>query len=52
MVTVGLMGYFAYWAYPKVVERVMPEEMHLDPEQREKAERRKRKREKEEKEAE
>lgn len=52
LVTVGLMGYFAYWAYPKVVERVMPEEMRLDPEQREKAERRKRKQEKEEKEAE
>lgn len=52
LVTVGLLGYFAYWAFPKAVEKVLPDEMRLDPEQREKAERKKRKREKEEKEAE
>jgi hypothetical protein len=50
LVTVGLLGYFAYWAYPKLVERVLPDEMRLDPEKRERAERKKKKREREEKE--
>ncbi len=50
LVTAGLLGYFAYWAYPKLVERVLPDEMRLDPEKQERAERKKKKREREEKE--
>lgn len=46
LVTAGLLGYFAYWAYPKVMERVLPAEMRLDPEEREKLEKKRKKKEK------